>query len=128
MSDQRALFTWLRAEGLAVFLAALALYQTSGASWWLFAALVMAPDISMAGYLANTRTGALVYNLGHSYVGPMVLAVAGAFSGETLLTSGALVWAAHIGFDRMLGYGLKSVDGFKSTHLGQISGRTQPSS
>ena len=32
----------------------------------------------------------------------------------------ALIWTAHIGFDRMLGYGLKDVSGFKKTHLQRI--------
>jgi hypothetical protein len=36
-----------------------------------------------------------------------------------LVVLGAL-WLAHSGFDRMLGYGLKSPDGFSFTHLGRI--------
>ncbi|MGH9560491.1 MAG: DUF4260 family protein [Terracidiphilus sp.] len=32
----------------------------------------------------------------------------------------ALIWANHIGVDRMLGYGLKYGDGFGYTHLGRI--------
>ena len=36
-----------------------------------------------------------------------------------------LIWCAHIGFDRALGYGLKSPEGFRLTHLGKI-GRDQP--
>jgi len=31
----------------------------------------------------------------------------------------AAVWAAHIGFDRMLGYGLKDTTVFGDTHLGR---------
>jgi hypothetical protein len=32
----------------------------------------------------------------------------------------ALIWLAHIGMDRMLGYGLKYSGGFKDTHLGRL--------
>jgi hypothetical protein len=32
----------------------------------------------------------------------------------------ALIWANHIGIDRMLGYGLKYAEGFRFTHLGRI--------
>jgi len=32
----------------------------------------------------------------------------------------ALIWAAHIGFDRFLGYGLKYPVAFRVTHLGSI--------
>jgi hypothetical protein len=35
----------------------------------------------------------------------------------------ALVWFAHIGMDRALGYGLKYDDAFTHTHLGIIRGR-----
>jgi hypothetical protein len=32
----------------------------------------------------------------------------------------AMIWLAHIGFDRALGYGLKYASGFGFTHLGRI--------
>ena len=32
----------------------------------------------------------------------------------------SLVWFAHIGLDRGLGYGLKLPAGFKHTHLGRL--------
>ena len=32
----------------------------------------------------------------------------------------ALIWLAHIGIDRALGYGLKYEAGFGFTHLGRI--------
>lgn len=110
----------LRAEGLAVFAAALAAYAALGASWWLFAALILAPDLSMLGYLAGPRAGALVYNTGHTYVGPALLgALAYGFSAP-LTGALALIWTAHIGLDRLLGYGLKYSAGFGHTHLGRL--------
>ena len=33
-----------------------------------------------------------------------------------------LIWLAHIGFDRALGYGLKYTQGFRYTHLGRVGG------
>jgi len=63
----------LRAEGLGVALASVAAFAWSGASWLLFAALILAPDLSMLGYLAGPRRGAAVYNAIHTYLGPVVL-------------------------------------------------------
>ena len=31
-----------------------------------------------------------------------------------------LIWLAHIGFDRLIGYGLKYETGFRHTHLGVL--------
>jgi len=54
----------LRLEGLGVLTAAIALYASLNTSWWLFAALLLAPDVFMIGYLAGPRLGALLYNMG----------------------------------------------------------------
>lgn len=70
------------------------------------------------GYLAGPRVGAVSYNLAHSYVGPVVLGVSAATHPVGLHL--ALIWAAHIGFDRLLGYGLKYPRAFGDTHLGLI--------
>ncbi|MCS4316879.1 hypothetical protein M2407_001178 [Serratia sp. BIGb0234] len=37
----------------------------------------------------------------------------------------ALIWGAHIGFDRALGYGLKYASGFADTHLGGLGRKPQ---
>jgi hypothetical protein len=52
----------------------------------------------------------------------LAVGVLGAMPG---LLAIALVWCAHIGFDRALGYGLKYAAGFRQTHLGPI-GRADP--
>jgi hypothetical protein len=109
---------WLRVEGLAVLLLSLLLYAQHGLGWFLFALLLLVPDLSMTGYLAGPRWGALSYNLFHTYTAPLLLAAAGLSLQHTALTSVALIWSAHIGLDRMLGYGLKLPSGFKDTHLG----------
>jgi hypothetical protein len=96
------------------------LYARIGASWWLFAALWLAPDLSMLGYLAGPCRGARIYNAFHTYVGPAVLALSALLLHEHGALSVALIWANHIGIDRLLGYGLKYADGFGYTHLGRI--------
>ena len=109
---------WLRLEGLAVLLVAAYLFARGGHSWMLFAALFLVPDLSFAAYLAGPRAGAVVYNALHSHVGPLLLAAAFLATGRPPVIS--LVWAAHIGFDRALGYGLKYPTAFDETHLGRI--------
>jgi hypothetical protein len=110
----------LRLEGAAVAGAALMAYTQLGASWWLFALLVLAPDLSIAAYLAGPRAGACAYNLVHSTVGPVLLGTSAYLAGAIPLVAVALIWLFHIGIDRMLGYGLKHASGFKDTHLGRI--------
>jgi hypothetical protein len=115
----------LRLEGLAFALLAVLVFDRLGESWWLFAALVLAPDLSFFGYLAGPRIGACIYNAAHSLIGPVLLAAFGVLMQNNLLTAVATIWIAHIGFDRALGYGLKYGQGFTFTHLGRI-GQTTP--
>ena len=110
----------LRLEGLTLFAAMLVLYATWGGSWWIFAILFLAPDLSFAAYLIDPKTGALVYNAAHSYMAPVALLTLGFALGEPLILSIAMIWLAHIGIDRALGYGLKYAAGFGFTHLGRI--------
>jgi Domain of unknown function (DUF4260) len=110
----------LRIEGLVLFCAATALYAVSGASWWLFALLLLAPDLSFVGYLAGPRVGAMAYNALHGTIGPLLLGLAGLLMPWPIAASLALIWLAHIGIDRALGYGLKYASGFGFTHLGRI--------
>jgi hypothetical protein len=121
--------TMLRFEGLMLFTAALFLYAQVGASWMLFLALFFVPDLSFAAYLFGPRIGALGYNTMHTTVGPIVLALVSQLHLPTALPllPIALIWFAHVGFDRALGYGLKYASGFSDTHLGFIGKkRTQP--
>lgn len=115
----------LRAEGLVVVVAATAAYAQVGAGWGWFAALFLVPDLSFLAYLAGPRAGALAYNAMHSYLGAVGLLAAGVLGAAPMLVAGGLVWCAHIGFDRALGYGLKYAAGFGQTHLGRI-GRPDP--
>ena len=112
-----------RLEGLVAFGAALAAYAWLGQSWWLFAALFLAPDLAMLGYLRSGRSGMLAYNLVHTYVAPALLALLGLAVGPVAFGLAA-IWTAHIGLDRAVGYGLK-LDSFGQTHLGPI-GKARP--
>ena len=114
---------WLRAEGLVAFGLATAIYFVIGGPWWLYFVLLLAPDLAILGYVGGPEIGATVYNLAHSYIGPVILAAIGGLT-ATPAFAVALIWCAHIGLDRMLGYGLKYPTAFGHTHLGLI-GRNQ---
>ena len=113
-----AIRRWLRIEGLAALMVAAVLYARLDYSWTLFAILFLAPDLSFAGYVAGPRAGAAAYNLLHSHAGPLLLGTALLATGHGVAVP--LIWAAHVGFDRALGYGLKYPTGFAHTHLGRI--------
>lgn len=108
---------WQRLEGLALLVVAALAYAQTGQGWLLFAVLFLAPDLSFAGYLAGPRAGAWTYNLAHSLIGPLMLGGAGLLTHTSLATALGLIWLAHVGFDRALGYGLKSPEAFGITHL-----------
>lgn len=110
----------LHIEGLVVLLAAITFYRHLGASWMTFAVLFLAPDLFMLGYLFGTKIGALAYNSAHTYIGPFLLWAIAYFSAQPSLIPVCLIWIAHIGFDRLLGYGLKYATDFKDTHLNRV--------
>jgi hypothetical protein len=112
--------TLLRLEGLTLFIGMTLLYAVWDGSWWVYAILFLAPDLSFAAYLAGPRIGAIVYNAAHSYMAPVTLMTAGFALASPLTLSIAMIWMAHIGIDRALGYGLKYSKGFTHTHLGRI--------
>ena len=112
--------TLLRLEGLTLFAGMTLLYAVWDGSWWVCAILFLAPDLSFLGYLAGPRLGAIVYNAAHSYMAPMALMTTGFALSSPLVLSIAMIWLAHIGIDRALGYGLKYSAGFGFTHLGRI--------
>ena len=110
----------LRLEGLTLFAGMVLLYAVWGGSWKVYVLLFLVPDLSFLAYLAGARFGAMVYNTAHSYMVPMVLMTLGFGLASPLTLSIAMIWLAHIGIDRALGYGLKYSAGFGFTHLGRI--------
>lgn len=109
-----------RVESAAIFIAATGVYFASDLSWIWYVILLFSFDIFMAGYVFNSKVGAVLYNIGHSYTMPSLIVIAYCLFQTDFLLGLACLWFAHIGFDRMLGYGLKFSSGFKHTHLGTI--------
>lgn len=108
----------LRAEGVAGLVICVAFYAVTGFGWGYFALLFLVPDFSLLFYLLGPRVGAVAYNVAHSTIGPIMLGIAGFLLGIAFIPSLALIWTAHILFDRLLGMGLKYPAGFRYTHLG----------
>ena len=98
----------------------IALFSQTELGWLPFFLLLLIPDLSMLAYIGGPRAGAAVYNLAHTYAAPALVGGIAHFSDRPLLVSVALIWSAHIGLDRALGYGLKLPTGFQHTHLGSI--------
>lgn len=120
MSDDLLLLNplWLlRLEGVGLCAVSVAGYATLDGSWWIFAACFFLADLAMLGYLAGRRVGAACYNLAHTTISPVVLLLVAAWLRDANLASLALIWSAHIGFDRAAGYGLKYRTSFHHTHL-----------
>ena len=119
----------LRSEGLAVATLTAIWYARTGASWWAFVALWLAPDLSMLAYLAGPYWGGRIYNAIHAYTMPATLALCALILHIDTLVPVALIWANHIAVDRLLGYGLKYPSRFGWTHLGlmgQAARETRP--
>lgn len=114
--------TLLQVEGACIFSSTIWAFSRLHQPWWTFAGLLLVPDLGMAGYLANTSIGAALYNSVHTETPPILLLCTALARNNNALTGLALCWLAHIGMDRMLGYGLKYGTGFTHTHLG-IFGR-----
>jgi len=108
-------------EAMQLALSIVALYyQPIHFAWWVWPFLFLSPDISMVGYLINTRVGAVLYNIAHHKAVAGILIVIGfVFHFPVALFVGLVLWA-HSSFDRIMGYGLKYSDSFGHTHLGFI--------
>jgi hypothetical protein len=110
----------LRIEGGCLLGISLLCYRELHASWILFAALLLVPDVSLAGYLAGTKVGARIYNLVHTLAGALIFIGAAVVTKHAALLPYGLIWLAHIGMDRMLGFGLKYETRFNETHLQRV--------
>jgi hypothetical protein len=92
----------------------------------MFALLFLAPDVSLLGYMRSAgKNTAAFYNLVHSYMLPLVLGLLAWSQDLRLAGQLALIWLAHISFDRCLGFGLKFPEEFRNTHI-QVSARLRP--
>jgi hypothetical protein len=111
----------LRTEGVTLLAVALTAFVVAlDQPLWLVPLLLLAPDAFMVGYVRSPRLGAALYNLAHSYPAPALLGAVASFDHAALWQGVALIWFAHIGMDRALGYGLKYETRFQHTHLGDL--------
>src|ERR1700733_11902772 len=97
----------LAIEESLILILTLFAYHHLNYSWLLFAIVFLTPDLFMLGYLINTRAGAATYNLVHTLTFPLALLLISYLRHWHLAFGLALIWTAHIAFDRLLGYGLK---------------------
>ena len=110
----------IRLEEAAMFLFGIFLFNQLSFAWWWFPALLLLPDISMIGYAAGNKTGAIMYNIFHHKAVALIVYVIGFyFYNETIMLVGIILFA-HSSMDRLFGYGLKYFTGFSDTHLGKI--------
>ncbi|MBK9330130.1 MAG: DUF4260 domain-containing protein [Sphingobacteriales bacterium] len=110
----------LKLEELGMFLLSILLFSQLHFTWWIYPALLLAPDISMSGYLVNPRIGAYGYNLFHHKLLAIVIGIAGLYLQNEWWMLAGIILFGHSSFDRILGYGLKHTDSFKNTHLGKL--------
>lgn len=110
----------LKLEEVCIFLFSLWLFWLTGYSWWIFALLFFVPDLSMIGYMINTRIGAITYNIVHHRGLAIIVYLIGIFLHLKGIQLAGIILLSHLSFDRILGYGLKYSDNFKHTHLGTI--------
>ena len=116
--------TWiLRIESAAVGILGIVGYLTLGGPPLLLIPALLAPDLSMLGYLAGPRVGAVTYNLVHNWALAVALVMVAIVSHQLWPMQAAAILAAHVGWDRALGYGLKLPTSFQDTHLGRIGRR-----
>ncbi len=114
---------WLRAEGIAALVGGLSAWLALGAAWPLFLVFLLVPDVSMIGYLKGTHAGAITYNFVHNWAtAGLVLGLGVALAVPGIVLAGVIL-VAHVGMDRLMGYGLKYPTSFQDTHLGRIGKR-----
>lgn len=113
----------LRLEEAGMAALGVFLFATLDYPWWVFALLILTPDISMAGYLLNNKFGAFAYNIFHHKGIALLLYLSGWWLGSSPLMLAGIILFTHAAMDRILGYGLKFPDDFKHTHLGWIGNK-----
>lgn len=112
--------TVIKLEEVSLFILGIYLFSLLNYQWWWFLVLILAPDFSMLGYIANNKAGALSYNLFHHKGIAVLLYLCGCYLQVELLQLIGVILFSHSSMDRMFGYGLKYEQGFKYTHLGEI--------
>ena len=110
----------IKCEEAAMFLLSICLFAQLHFAWYWWLIWILAPDLSMIGYAAGNRVGAIAYNLVHHKGIAILLYLAGLYTVNENLQLAGLILFGHSSMDRGLGYGLKYFSGFQDTHLGRI--------
>lgn len=112
--------TLIKLEDLGFFLLSLYFYSQTGHSWWLYALLILLPDIGMVGYAVNKNLGAIIYNIFHHRGLAVLLLLFGWVSISEYVALAGIILLSHASLDRVFGYGLKYPDDFKHTHMQEV--------
>jgi hypothetical protein len=106
--------------GLVTASVAVGVVVTHHASWWQLVFFALAPDLTLiAGTSRGLARGQLhpravpFYNAVHRYWAPAVLVAAALLLQSPGWVAAGLAWVAHISFDRSLGFGLRTPEGFQ---------------
>lgn len=112
--------TIIKLEELGLFILGIYLFSFLSFEWWWFLILILAPDLSMIGYIFGNKSGAFFYNVFHHRAIAVLLYILGSYFKIELLQLIGIILFSHAAMDRFFGYGLKYEKGFKYTHLGEI--------
>lgn len=112
--------TVIKLEELGLFIFGIYLFSLLNYQWWWFLVLILVPDLSMFGYVINTKTGAFSYNLFHHRGVAVLVYILGCYLRIEIVQLIGIILFSHAAMDRIFGYGLKYETGFKYTHLGEI--------
>ncbi len=112
--------TILKLEELLMFGLSIFLFSRLDFAWWWYPTLLFVPDLSMLGYLINTKIGALTYNMIHVKALGISIYLIGVLLASQPIQLAGLILFGHSSMDRILGYGLKFQDAFTHTHLGNL--------
>lgn len=110
----------IQLEELAMFLLSIYLFSQLSFAWWWYLVLILTPDIGMIGYAFSNKAGAIAYNLFHHKAVALAVYVFGLSQQNETIQLAGLILFGHSSMDRMMGYGLKTYEGFKFTHLGKL--------
>ncbi len=110
----------LKLEETAMLVLSIVLFNQLHFAWWWYLVLFFAPDISMIGYLVNTKIGAYCYNFFHHKAVGIIIGILGFYLHQEFYVLAGIIIFGHSAFDRIFGFGLKYTDSFKNTHLGKL--------
>lgn len=120
LRKQESMNHLLRGEQIALFAFSIFLFSQTDFPWWWFVVLLLAPDISMLGYMKGAKTGAFFYNLFHHQALALIVLCLGWSIDNDIISLAGIILLGHSSMDRIAGYGLKYPNDFKNTHLGWI--------